>query len=178
MALAVTTASVNKTANVTSTPHQQRWWTPTALLHHRHRLQLTSATFSSPFHRVLQSSSIPAHIFYFFIADLSRSTASSSTTSAIVLSPASSCSTSTTIAGASSSPPEGISYSFITTWSNDINTEPIHFPLMTNKHSSSTPTLFSQWPNKRLFKHDLFSSLSQVIFTDTAVPPIQFSSWR
>ena len=113
-ALAVTIALVNKTVNATSTPHQQRCWrTPTALLHHRHRLQLTSYIFSSQLHRVLPSS----------------------TSSTIFSSPASWCSTSTTTAGASSSPPEGIGYSFIATSSNDINTKAIHFPLATNKHS-------------------------------------------
>ena len=98
-ALAVTTASVNKTANATSTPHQQRcWWTPTALLHHRHRLQLTSYIFSPQPHRVLRSSPTPAYIFYCFISASSHSTAtSSSTSSAIVSSPASSCSTSTVL---------------------------------------------------------------------------------
>ena len=37
---------------------------------------------------------------------------------------------------------------------------------------------FPSWPHKRLFKNDLFSSASQVIFTDTSTPPPQFSSWR
>ena len=50
-ALAVTTASVNKTANATSTPHQQCSWTPAPMLHPppHHRLQHTSATFYRSF---------------------------------------------------------------------------------------------------------------------------------
>ena len=97
------------------------------------------------------SSSSLAHIISFFIAASSRSTIiidssthlsfhlSSiafygywSTSSAIFSSPASSCSASTTtITAGASSPPDGIGYSFIATSSNDINTKPIYFPLLT-----------------------------------------------
>ena len=51
-------------------------------------------------------------------------------------------------------------------------------PLTPVHSSSSTPILFPQWPHKGLFKQDIFSSISRVIFTDTSVPPLQFSSWR
>ena len=37
--------------------------------------------------------------------------------------------------------------------------------------------LFPSWPYKRIFKQ-LVSSTSQVIFTDTSVPPLLSSSWR
>ena len=49
---------------------------------------------------------------------------------------------------------------------------PRHCP---HQHSSSTLILSSQWPHKRLFKHEVYS---QVIFTDTSLPPLQFSWWR
>ena len=93
------------TAKAPLTPYQQRyWWMPTALPHHRQRLQLTSYIFSSQLHWVLPSS----------------------TSSAFVSSPASSCFASTTTADASSSPPKRIGYSFIAGSSNDINTH--HLP--------------------------------------------------
>ena len=95
-------------------------------------------------------SSSPAHIIYYFLAASSHSTINVyhrsfiafygywSTSSGIFSSPASSCFTFTTIftAGASSSPPEGIGYSFIATSSNDINTKPFSFPLLTRSPST------------------------------------------
>ena len=38
--------------------------------------------------------------------------------------------------------------------------------------------LLSSCPQTRLFKHGLFSSTSQVAFTETSVPPLQFASWK